>query len=73
MLKHQASIRDTIILYLPDQCNLYSQSYLSLLFLVVLLISQTAIVYDHVCENVANNINTVLLHHCDLEKQYEFL
>lgn len=73
MLKHQASICDTILLYLLDQCNLYSQSYLSLIFLVVILISRTPMVYDHVYENVANNINTVLLHPCDLEKQYEFL
>lgn len=72
MLKYQASVCDTILLYLLDQCNLYTQSYLSFIFLAI-LISWTPIVYAHVCEKVANNINTVLLHHCGLEKQYEFL
>ncbi|KAM7318748.1 hypothetical protein ACRRTK_021860 [Alexandromys fortis] len=33
-----------------DQCNLISQSYLSLIFLVVIFISRTPIVYDHEIE-----------------------
>lgn len=72
MMKNQGSIFEMILLYLLDQCNLYSQSYFSLILLVVILISWTPIDYDHVCENGANNINTVI-HHCGLEKQYKFL